>query len=991
MLSFFIGIQYVGIIIIFAQVMVLLFYRPSYLQRMLLIVELATLVNHVGCLLMMQATTEETALMAVKFSYIGKPYILLAIFLFLLQFYRVYMPMAVKCVLCMFHVCISLLVLTCEKHTLFYSSMEFVHEGYYPHMVFGYGPVYIINTVLILGYFLVGVVLSIVKYKTMRTRDEQKCAFYLDVILLTGAIGLFAYFTGKTGGYDTTLPAYLIGNILLHVCVIRYNMLDALEAARDVIVEEIAQGILVTTPDDKIIFENDQLKQIFSEDGAYEAEQVYQKLQQYAQLEGSFSIGKHVYEVQQKEIQKRGIKYGQMYVVSDVTESHNHAVEMEHQMVIAEMANRAKSDFLARMSHEIRTPINAITGMDEMILRESHEPGVKKYAMNIKSAASTLLSLINDILDSSKIESGKLEIVPMEYELDSLLNDVINAVYLKAVDKGLKLVINVDESIPNHLYGDDVRVRQILVNLLNNAVKYTQTGTIWFTVANRSDEARTLLYFEVKDTGIGIKKEDLPKLCEAFERIEVSRNRNIEGTGLGMSIVSDLLHLMHTHLKVQSEYGVGSTFSFELEQRAMAAEQIGNYEERISRMRQSTAYECRFTAPRAKLLVVDDNDVNREVFCGLLRQTRVQIVDVPSGAGCLEEAAKQHFDIIFLDHMMPDMDGIETLQRLRQIPDCPCSDTPVVALTANAVTGAKERYLEVGFDAYLSKPIVSEKLETLIAELLPEELLEPYEGADAAAVMQGDQDAPAAGMVTAAARPHTAEVSAPGEELPQIEQIDWDYAHIFVKDDHLLAVTLKNVYRALDSDMRELTKLVENIYNEDGMAAYRIKVHAMKSTNASVGAVMISQLAKLLEQKAIEGDAAAIEQMQPVFMELLEEFGHALDDYYMSAQNVREHGASEEPTGESAGEIAVGEAAEGSETAGAEAGDHLRELIHALDTYDYDGAERLIETLEAYDGGDEWKQLLRQLGEQEFALDYAQCAKTAEQMLAIVSHLEQFQ
>lgn len=429
--------------------MVLLLYRPSNLQRMLLIIELATLVNHVGCLLMMQATTPETALVAVKFSYIGKPYILLAIFLFLLNFYRVHMPIVVKYVLCIFHVCISLLVLTCEHHTLFYNSMEFVDEGYYPHLEFGHGPFYIANTILIFFYFLAGLVLSIVKYKNMRTKNEQRCAFYLDVIILVGALGLLTYFSGITGGYDTTLPAYVIGNILLQICMIKYNMLDALEVAKDIVVDEIAQGILVMAPDEKPIYENQQLRQIFSTDGIYQPEEAYETLQAYDVLGEKFSRQNHIFEIRKKEIKKKGISYGDMYVVSDVTENYNHAVELERQMVIAEMANRAKSDFLARMSHEIRTPINAIGGMDEMILRESREQDVKKYAMNIKSAASTLLSLINDILDSSKIESGKLEIVPMVYELDSLLNDVVNAIYLKAADKGLKLSINVDKNLPN--------------------------------------------------------------------------------------------------------------------------------------------------------------------------------------------------------------------------------------------------------------------------------------------------------------------------------------------------------------------------------------------------------------------------------------------------------------------------------------------------------------------------------------------------------------
>lgn len=382
-----------------------------------------------------------------------------------------------------------------------------------------------------------------------------------------------------------------------------------------------------------------------------------------------------------------------MYVVSDVTENYNHAVELERQMVIAEMANRAKSDFLARMSHEIRTPINAIVGMDEMILRESREQDVKKYAMNIKSAASTLLSLINDILDSSKIESGKLEIVPMVYELDSLLNDVVNAIYLKAADKGLKLSINVDKNLSNQLYGDDVRIRQILINLLNNAVKYTHQGEICFTVQDHSSADRNILYFEVRDTGIGIKEKDLPKLCEAFERIEVSRNRNIEGTGLGMSIVSDLLHLMGSQLQVQSVYGKGSTFSFELAQPRISEEKIGDYEQRIRYMHQGEHYQCKFLAPDANILVVDDNDTNRMVFCNLLKQTKMQIKEVDCGAACLEAVQKEHFDLIFLDHMMPEMDGVETLQRMRCLPDNLCVQTPVVALTANAVTGAKEKNL----------------------------------------------------------------------------------------------------------------------------------------------------------------------------------------------------------------------------------------------------------------------------------------------------------
>ena len=950
MLSLFIGIQYLGIIIIFAQVMVLLLYRPSNLQRMLLIIELATLVNHVGCLLMMQATTAETALMAVKFSYIGKPYILLAIFLFLLYFYRVHIPTFIKYALCIFHVCISLLVLTCEHHRLFYSSMEFVDEGYFPHLVFGHGPFYILNTVLIFFYFVMGLVLSIVKYKNMHTRDEQRCTFYLDAIIVVGAAGLVTYFTGITGGYDTTLPSYLIGNILLQICMMKYNMLDALEVARDTIVDEIAQGILVVSPDDHIIYDNQQLRQIFTTDSVYHQDEAYETLQAYFALGEKFSRNDHIYEIRKKVIEKNGIGYGDMYVVSDVTENYNHAVELERQMVIAEMANRAKSDFLARMSHEIRTPINAIIGMDEMILREGREPVVKKYAMNIKSAANTLLSLINDILDSSKIESGKLEIVPMEYELDSLLNDVVNAIYLKAADKGLELLINVDENLPNHLYGDDVRIRQILTNLLNNAVKYTHEGEIRFTVENRSRAGETILYFEVSDTGIGIKEKDLPKLCEAFERIEVSRNRNIEGTGLGMSIVSDLLHLMGSQLHVHSVYGEGSTFSFELVQRAVSEEKIGDYEERIRNMHQGDTYRCRFFAPQARLLVVDDNDTNRMVFCNLLKQTKVQIVEADSGAACLEAVQNEHFDLIFLDHMMPDMDGVETLRRMKVLPDNRCAHTPVVALTANAVTGAKEKYMELGFDGYVSKPIVSEKLELLIVELLPKGLVETVTEHETGRHHESEE---------ADVLDYENNSGKEEHSLPEIDGIDWNYAHIYIPDDAVLLLTLKNIYRAMNSDLNQLTELYQNIYNEEGMAAYRIKVHALKSTNASVGAVMVSQLARLLEHKAIEQDVQSIERLHPVLMEQLKNLMTALQVYY-----------GPEADGQSMPEAVLEQ--------------QLQELIEALQAYDYDKADAITEKLESCDCSPELKAGIRKLREQEFQLEFEECMETASQMLGMI-------
>lgn len=936
MLSFFIGIQYIGIVIVFLQILTMLSYRPSRLQNFLLIMEFAILVNHVGSLMMMQAKDPSSALMAVKFSYVGKPYILLMIVLFFLGFYRVHIPAFLPVALFGFHIFISALVMTCEKHHLFYTTVNFVDEGYFPHLVFGHGIFYILNTILMAVYMVVCIVVSKKCFQKLNTKNEKTCARYLDAIIVVAALGLIVYFTGITGGYDTTLLSYVVGSILIQICVMKYDMLDAVEIARDKITEELAQGILVVSVSGEVIYQNPQIQRIFSPDGGWDTNKIFETLQQNLELGEKLCLGENIYEVNQKDMIKGGIGYGKMYIVNDVTANHNHALELERQMVIAETANKAKSDFLARMSHEIRTPINAVIGMDEMILRESRETAVKKYAQNIKSAAHTLLSLINDILDSSKIESGKMEIVTADYELDSLLNDVVNAIYLKAADKDLDFKIVVDEKLPNGLHGDDVRIRQILVNILNNAVKYTNEGGITFTVLGRSDGDREILRFEVKDTGIGIKEEDLPKLCAAFERIELSRNRNVEGTGLGMSIVSDLLHMMDSQLHVESIYGEGSNFYFELEQRVVDPVPIGDFQDRVNHMCTEDAYQSKFCAPRAKLLLVDDNDVNREVFRSLLKQTRVQIVDVNSGARCLEEAAKERFDIIFLDHMMPDMDGIETLQHLREMENCPCKDTPIVALTANAVTGSKEKYLAAGFDSYLSKPIISEKLEYLIMELLPDDLVE--EGS--AEVLDSAMDE--------------------SEALPQISQIDWNYAHIYVKDDHVLEATLKNIYRALDSDQKELTELVQNIYNEEGIAAYRIKVHALKSTNASVGAVMVSQLAKLLEQRAIAGDTEAITRVHPVFMEELRQFEDELRSYYGDS-TVSEDTVSLEQISQM-----------------------LDRLIGSLECYDYDTADELVEKLASLPCEEKLREHFQKLQEQEFQLEFDACREYAAELKTII-------
>ena len=391
-------------------------------------------------------------------------------------------------------------------------------------------------------------------------------------------------------------------------------------------------------------------------------------------------------------------------------------------------ANTAKSAFLANMSHEIRTPINAILGLNTMTLRESDDPQIREYATEIEQAGNTLLSLINDILDISKVESGKMEIVPVEYDLSSVINDTVNMMSFKAKAKNLELKVDVDKNLPHKLYGDDVRIRQVLVNLLSNAVKYTEKGSVTLKVLGNVSEDEVMLKYVVSDTGIGIKEEDMEKLFAKYERLDTIKNRNVEGTGLGMAITTKLLGLMNSSLDVQSTYGKGSTFSFELAQKVIDKEPIGDLNKRFCQTKREDDSYVRFIAPDAKILVVDDNRTNRLVFKKLLQRIKVQIDEADSGQACLDMCCQKEYDIIFLDHMMPGMDGIETREKMRENTRCPNINTPVIALTANAISGSREFYLEAGFDDYISKPIEPKKLEKMIFDLLPEEMKEIFSG-----------------------------------------------------------------------------------------------------------------------------------------------------------------------------------------------------------------------------------------------------------------------
>ena len=513
----------------------------------------------------------------------------------------------------------------------------------------------------------------------------------------------------------------------------------------------------------------------------------------------------------------------------------------------ADSANKAKSDFLADMSHEIRTPINAVLGMNEMILRQSDDEQILEYSSNIKSAGNTLLSLINNILDFSKIEDGKMSLVPVEFDTAELMAALENSISERARAKGLELNIDVDRSVPSRLYGDDVRIGQVITNLLTNAVKYTETGSVTLRVRNNGTVGENVkLRFDVIDTGIGIKEEDLGKLFESFKRIEETRNRHIEGTGLGISIVCKLLEMMDSKLDVESRYAIGSTFGFDLKLRVVDAAPVG---EAGSKTKTSAAKDKaeHLYAPSARVLVTDDNGMNLKVATNFLKIFGITPVTCSSGAATIELMRKEKFDIVFLDHMMPEMDGIETLRKLKD--EGLTEGAVMIALTANAVVGAEEQYLSAGFDGYLSKPITIEDIEKALAQYLPADIIGRNED-----ISNNDQNNKENKSITI-------------DTARQIG-LNVDSALVYSCGDEDFYLELLTDYAGQASDRcAELTSYLE----AGNLKDYEILVHSVKSSSKTIGADDLSELAKLLESAARDSDADYVRQHHDALVSGLEE------------------------------------------------------------------------------------------------------------------------
>ncbi|MDR2450763.1 MAG: response regulator, partial [Candidatus Accumulibacter sp.] len=588
--------------------------------------------------------------------------------------------------------------------------------------------------------------------------------------------------------------------------------------------------------------------------------------------------------------------------------------------------------FLVRMSHEIRTPMNAIIGLSELARREYGKPKALEYITGIQSAGASLLAIINDILDFSRIESGRMDIAPFPYETASLLNDVLTIIRVRMTETPLELVTEIAPDTPRAMIGDANRIKQILLNLLSNAVKYTQRGFVRFSVSwERLEGDDIRLMFAVEDSGIGIRQEDLRRLFGEFTRIDEKRNINIEGTGLGLSIARSLSRAMGGDILVRSEYGRGSVFTATLMQAVADWKPMGNLAE-VSVTRAETQ-SATFIAPEAEVLLVDDFPSNLLVAEGLLVPYRMRLSTCLNGRDAVERVRKQAFDLVLMDHMMPEMDGVEATRAIRAMDEGRCWTMPIIALTANAVSGMREMFLENGFNDYLSKPIDMRRLDAVLKEWIP---------ADKRRAPEEDE-------------PPGETAAMPESRLPEIAGLD---AAVGMARIGGSPERYRNLLETFCRDAETGFALLGREPEESSLRAFTTLTHALKSALANIGARELSEVAAALEEAGREAEMSAIRERLEPFREKLVELVARIGEFLASTRS-----------GESEGEFDP------------ELAEALASLREALEAKDFDAMDTALARAQSRPMEGRMRDALTRIADFLLTAEFEKAAKTVRSLL----------
>lgn len=829
--------------------------------------------------------------------------------MFMIRWKNIKIPQWVIHLLLVLNMGFYVMIATVDYHHLYYKDYWLAPSkanlnGY--TLEISPAPMYYVYMAFLLAEIMTTIGIIISSYCSQRSMPNKgKIHFLMIAAMLSPMLLLSLRILKILKGDDPTPLGILLSCIFMSIAVVKYGLFDPVKNAKNYIIDNLKEAVIVTDADHRFLFLNSMADKIITSINKEQGYSTDDKI--YAFIQGSqdfFDWKDRHYQVEETVLKDNELIQGYMMTIVDVTKiiEQNHL--MKRLVLQTEDANRAKTNFVSNMSHEIRTPMNSIVGITEILLRSRHSPKEQEYLLNIQSSGRVLLTIINDVLDCSKMEAGKMQLFDEPYDTCSLFHDLRISMENRIGHSGLELIYDIDQDIPCKLKGDMGRIRQVIINLVNNAIKYTEKGSVRFSVHVRQKNTdKVMLYYEVADTGIGIRKEDQKILFDAFQRVEMDRNRYVEGTGLGLTISQNLVNMMGGVIEVESEYGKGSRFFFTIEQTIIDPTPVSavNYNGQKDNVTEKEA-ECLFIAPEAHILLVDDNELNLVVAKELLKPLRMQIDTAENGLQAVKMVRGSQYDLVLMDHMMPVMDGIEAAKAIRALPEDKYQKLPIIALTANAMVDARKEFLNAGMNGFVAKPIDFARICNQLKLWLPKDLVRDVPKEEAKKLLADDLS--------------------DREIQPEDPQMGFSFEE-GVKHCGSKAALMKTIrifYRTIDSKANK----IEQCLKEGLICDYVIEVHALKSSALLIGAVPLSEAAKELEDYGKQGKTEVLEEKTPDVLTMYRDLKNILRPYAEKEEDAKK-------------EFSDGEWI----TA-------LQQIHQCIEQFDLDGVDQIMEQLEEY-------------------------------------------
>lgn len=852
---------------------------------------------------------KETMVVIGKMEYLGKCFGNFCALMFMIRWKNIKIPQWAIHLLLVVNMGFYVMIATVDYHHLYYKDYWLAPSkanlnGY--TLEISPAPMYYVYMAFLLAEIMTTIGIIISSYCSQRSMPNKgKIHFLMIAAMLSPMLLLSLRILKILKGDDPTPLGILLSCIFMSIAVVKYGLFDPVKNAKNYIIDNLKEAVIVTDADHRFLFLNSMADKIITSINKEQGYCTDDKI--YTFIQGSqdfFDWKDRHYQVEETVLKDNELIQGYMMTIVDVTKiiEQNHL--MKRLVLQTEDANRAKTNFVSNMSHEIRTPMNSIVGITEILLRSRHSPKEQEYLLNIQSSGRVLLTIINDVLDCSKMEAGKMQLFDEPYDTCSMFHDLRISMENRIGHSGLELIYDIDQDIPCKLKGDMGRIRQVIINLVNNAIKYTEKGSVRFSVHVRQKNTdKVMLYYEVADTGIGIRKEDQKILFDAFQRVEMDRNRYVEGTGLGLTISQNLVNMMGGVIEVESEYGKGSRFFFTIEQTIIDPTPVSavNYNGQKDNVTEKEA-ECLFIAPEAHILLVDDNELNLVVAKELLKPLRMQIDTAENGLQAVKMVRGSQYDLVLMDHMMPVMDGIEAAKAIRALPEDKYQKLPIIALTANAMVDARKEFLNAGMNGFVAKPIDFARICNQLKLWLPKDLVRDVPKEEAKKLLADDLS--------------------DREIQPEDPQMGFSFEE-GVKHCGSKAALMKTIrifYRTIDSKANK----IEQCLKEGLISDYVIEIHALKSSALLIGAVPLSEAAKELEDYGKQGKTEVLEEKTPDVLTLYRDLKNILRPYAEKEEDAKK-------------EFSDGEWI----TA-------LQQIHQCIEQFDLDGVDQIMEQLEEY-------------------------------------------